>query len=158
MVKKYALAIFDLDGTLLDTLDDLADSLNYALEQCGFSKRTKEEVRSFVGNGRRKLVERSVPADTSAADVEKVLGKFNSHYQIHCLDKTAPYDGIIQLLSDLRKQGLRLAVISNKGDLAVQDLCRQLFNNQFDIVMGERDGIPKKPAPDSVNEILTRLL
>lgn len=153
-MKKYSLAIFDLDGTLLDTLEDLADSLNHTLEQCGFPKRTKEEIRSFVGNGLRKLVERSLPASASEADAERVFDEFNSYYQIHCLDKTAPYDGIVQLLTDLRKQGMQLAVSSNKGDLAVQDLCTQLLHNQFDMVMGEREGIPKKPAPDSINEIL----
>lgn len=153
-MKKYTLAIFDLDGTVLDTLEDLADSLNHALEQYGFPKRTKKEVRSYVGNGLRKLVERSLPAGTSEATAEQVFDEFNSYYQIHCLDKTAPYDGIVQLLTDLRRQGMLLAVNSNKGDTAVQELCAQLFHNQFDVVMGEREGIPKKPAPDSVNEIL----
>lgn len=157
MVKKYSLAIFDLDGTLLDTLEDLADSLNHALEQCGFPKRTKEEVRSFVGNGRRKLIERSLPADTTTAEINKVFAAFDSYYQVHCLDKTKPYEGIVQLLHDLRKKDMKLAVISNKGDCAVQDLCEQIFKGQFDIVMGERDGMRKKPAPDSVDEVLHRL-
>lgn len=156
-MKKYSLAIFDLDGTLLDTLEDLKDSLNHSLEQYGFPKRTKEEIRSFVGNGRRKLVERSLPPNASGAEIEKVLDEFNSYYQLHCLDKTAPYEGIVKLLRALHQQGMRLAVISNKGDCAVQDLCAQLFKNQFDIVMGERDGIRKKPAPDSVDEVLNQL-
>lgn len=157
MAKKYSLAIFDLDGTLLDTLEDLADSLNHALEQCGFPQKTKEEVRSFVGNGRRRLIERSVPKDTAASEIDKIFAAFDSYYQIHCMDKTKPYEGIIRLLDSLRKQGFKLAVISNKGDGAVQDLCSRIFKDRFDIVMGEREGIRKKPAPDSVNEVLTRL-
>lgn len=154
---KYKLVIFDLDGTLLDTLEDLADSTNYALRTCGLPERSIDEVRRFVGNGIHKLIERAVPEGTDAAGIEKVFTEFKAYYAVHCNDKTQAYNGILKLLSDLRQNSVRLAVVSNKADFGVQTLCRQYFEGMLDVAVGERDGIRKKPAPDSVNEVL-RLL
>ena len=154
---KYQLAIFDLDGTLLDTLEDLADSTNYVMETFGYSHRTLEEVRSFVGNGIRKLLERSAPTDTPAEEIDRMFELFKVHYGEHCADKTKPYDGIIELLEELRKQSVKLAVVSNKADYAVKALCEQYFPGCFDEAVGERTGIARKPAPDTVNEVLKNL-
>lgn len=154
---KYECAIFDLDGTLLDTLEDLADSLNYALRQSGYPERTISEVRSFVGNGIRKLIERGVPKGTEEAMIQKVHGDFTEHYKTHCADKTKPYAGIPELLQRLKAAGCRIAVVSNKADYAVRELCDQYFDGLFDVSVGERSGILKKPAPDSVNEVLNLL-
>ena len=151
---KYTMAIFDLDGTILNTLEDLADSTNYALRICGYPERTIDEVRRFVGNGIRKLVERAVPAGTSVCEMDRVHETFNRYYQVHCADKTRPYDGILKLLRDLKEDGCKLAVVSNKADYGVQELCRQYFDKVFDFAVGEREGIRKKPFPDSVDEVL----
>lgn len=154
---KYSLAIFDLDGTILDTLEDLTDSLNHALAACGYPKRSLDEVRRFVGNGLRKLMDRAVPYGTAKEDVNRVLTAFTEQYRIHCADKTKPYDGIEDLLKALRKAGCKTAVVSNKADFAVQELCRRYFPGLFDLTIGERVGIQRKPAPDSVNEVIRRL-
>ena len=153
----YKLIIFDLDGTILNTLEDLADSTNYALVMNGFSERTMEEVRTFVGNGIGKLIERAVPAGTGAEVVNKVLADFTEYYGKHCADKTRPYDGIPELINVLRERGYQTAVVSNKADFAVQELCEQYFSGLFDFVVGERKEIRRKPAPDSVLEVLERL-
>ncbi len=154
---RYRLVIFDLDGTILDTLDDLADSTNAALQMNGFPMRTREEVRSFVGNGIQKLIERAVPVGTDADVIQKVLDDFKVYYGEHCADKTKPYDGIVELIGKLRMDGLQTAVVSNKADFAVQELCEQYFPEMFDYVVGERVGVRKKPAPDAVNEVLRQL-
>ena len=151
------LVIFDLDGTLLDTLDDLADAVNWALKQEQLPRRTREEVRAFVGNGIRNLIERAVPAGTEAAQTDRVFAGFKARYAGHCADKTRPYPGILELLARLRAEGIRTAVVSNKADFAVQTLCRDYFPGLVDCAVGERAGIPKKPAPDSVHEVLRAL-
>ena len=151
---KYTLAIFDLDGTILNTLEDLTDSLNVALEKSGYPKRSIEEVRRFVGNGIWKLMERGVPSETEKKAVEQVHRDFTEYYKNHCADKTRPYHGIMELLWTIRKAGCKTAVVSNKADYGVQELCRQYFDGLFDVAVGEREGILKKPAPDSVNEVL----
>lgn len=150
----YKLAIFDMDGTILDTLEDLKDSVNYALCECGYPERSYDEVRSFVGNGIRKLIERAVPNGTSLENIDKVHNAFTEHYKLHCADKTKAYDGIKPLISELRRNGIKTAVVSNKADYGVQELCREYFDGLFDYAVGERDGIRRKPAPDSVNEAL----
>lgn len=156
-IMRYKLAIFDLDGTILNTLDDLADSLNFALKSSGFPERSVDEVRGFVGNGIRKLIERGVPAEADIAAVDKVHSDFTAHYKVHCADKTRPYDGITELLVKLRKSGCLTAVVSNKADYGVQELCADYFPGMFDFTVGEREGIRKKPAPDSVKEVLRTL-
>lgn len=150
----YKLAVFDMDGTILDTLEDLKDSVNYALSECGYPQRTYDEVRSFVGNGIRKLIERAVPEGVSVSDIDRVHEVFTGHYKVHCADKTKAYDGIKPLLEELRANGIKTAVVSNKADYGVQELCKEYFDGLFDYAVGEREGIRRKPAPDSVNEAL----
>ena len=154
---KYKLAVFDMDGTILDTLEDLADSTNYALTSNGLPERTIDEVRSYVGNGIRLLIERAVPQGTEPELSNKVFKTFKEYYKTHCAIKTRPYDGIKKVLTSLRKAGCLTAVVSNKADFAVKDLCRDYFNGLFDIAVGEREGIDKKPAPDGVFEVLSKL-
>lgn len=151
------LAIFDMDGTILDTLGDLCDSLNYVLAKQGYPVRTLDEVRSFVGNGIAKLIERAVPCDCTKEQTLGVYEEFIPYYREHCAEKTKPYDGIVKLLSDLKQNGIWLAVVSNKADAAVQDLCKQYFKGLFDIAVGECPGMEKKPAPDAVNLVLDKL-
>ena len=153
----YKLVIFDLDGTILNTLEDLADATNYALGKHGCPLRTIEEVRRFVGNGIRKLIERAVPAGMTEQEIDGVHQTFSDYYQQHCADKTCPYEGILPLLQRLRAAGCLTAVVSNKADVAVQPLCRQYYEGLFDYAVGEREGIRRKPAPDAVLEVLRRL-
>ena len=154
---SYQLVIFDLDGTILNTIEDLEDATNYALEQHGYPRRSLEEVRRFVGNGIRKLIERAVPAGIPEEEIDGVHRTFSAYYQLHCADKTRPYEGILWLLQRLRAAGHLTAVVSNKEDTAVQSLCRHYFDGLFDYAIGERDGIRRKPAPDAVWEVLRRL-
>jgi len=154
---KYQLIIFDLDGTIIDTLDDLADSTNVALQMHGFPVRTREEIRAFVGNGILNLIQRAVPVGTSERKVKEVLADFKKYYGEHCADKTKPYEGVVELILQLRASGFKTAVVSNKADFAVQELCEQYFPKMFDYVVGEREGVRKKPSPDSVNEVLRQL-
>ena len=154
---KYQLMIFDLDGTVLNTLEDLYLSTDYALKQCGFPERTIDEVRQFVGNGIRKLIERAVPEHTPETQIHQVHQVFTEYYEKHCADNTKPYDGIPEVLQKLRQSGMKTAVVSNKADYAVQILCRDYFPGMFDAVAGEREGIRRKPAPDSVQAVLQAL-
>lgn len=154
---KYRLVIFDLDGTLLNTLEDLTDSVNYVLWKHGFKERTLEEVRGFIGNGIHKLIERSVPEGTAPFLTEECYKDFVPHYKVHCAEKTRPYDGIPELLQRLKEAGVKIAVVSNKADYAVKELCAKYFPGIFDEAVGERVGIHRKPSPDSVNEVI-RLL
>ncbi len=150
----YKLAVFDMDGTILDTLEDLKDSTNFALEKCGYPTRTYDEVRRFVGNGIRKLIERAVPEGLTVEQIDRVHEVFTEHYKVHCADKTKAYDGIKPLLEKLRASGVKTAVVSNKADYGVQELCKEYFDGLFDYAVGEREGIRRKPAPDAVNEAL----
>lgn len=154
---KYKLVIFDLDGTILYTLEDLKQALNHALTAFEYPERTLEEVRCFVGNGIRKLIERAVPNGTSDADIDKVFCEFNKYYAVHCTDYTIPYDGVIELIKGLRKNGIKTAVVSNKADYGVQELCKRYFDGLFDYAVGEREGINRKPSPDAVFEVLSYL-
>lgn len=154
---KYKLVIFDLDGTLLDTLEDLYRSVNFALEKSGFPKRTRDEVRLFVGNGALNLIKCAVPEGTSQEDQDRVYADFAEHYAAHCFDCTGPYDGIPELLTGLREAGVLLAVVSNKDDGAVKPLCENYFGTLLDFAIGRREGVRKKPAPDTVNEVLEAL-
>lgn len=153
---KYKLAIFDMDGTILNTLEDLADSMNYALVQHDMPQRTIDEVRRFVGNGIRKLVERAVPTGTEAAQVDEVFETFTAYYKEHCAIKTRPYEGIPEVLKQLRDIGVKTAVVSNKADFAVQSLCEDYFPGLFDFAVGDKEGQRRKPAPDSVNAVLDK--
>lgn len=154
---KYTTIIFDLDGTLLNTLADLAAATNHALAEHKLPQRTTDEVRRFVGNGIRKLIERAVPADTPAELQEAVFASFNRYYKQHCADSTRPYEGVPQLLQQLRTAGCRTAIVSNKADYGVQALAKQYFDGQLDAACGERAGIAKKPAPDMLLAIMQQL-
>lgn len=155
----YSAAIFDLDGTLLNTIDDLAASVNYALRKHDLPERTLPEVTKFVGNGIRRLVALSVPEGCDSALEASVFNDFRSYYAIHHLDNTAPYPHIPQLLKNLSKRGVLLAVVSNKSDSDVQVLIRHFFPNTFQVVVGEQEqkGIRRKPAPDTVLACMERL-
>lgn len=154
---KYKLAIFDMDGTVLFTLQDLRDTMNAALEMHHMPVRTTEEVKAFVGNGIHKLVERAVPVGTSETEIEEVFKDFNEYYKDHCNDHTCPYDGILILLEHLKKAGIRCAVLSNKADYAVQQLDEKYFQGLIDLGVGEKAGIRRKPAPDMVENVLEQL-
>lgn len=156
MSKEYRIAIFDMDGTILDTLTDIYNAINHSLETYGLPLRTKEEVRMFVGNGLRKLVERAVPDNTDDSKIELVLAELLSYYGEHSSDTTAPYDGINDAISSLKKRGIVTAVVSNKADFAVQSLAKQFFDGLFDYAIGEHEGYRPKPTPDMVDEILRR--
>jgi phosphoglycolate phosphatase len=154
---KYRLVIFDLDGTILDTLEDLYDSLNVALRENGFPERSIQEVRSFVGNGIYRLVQLGLPEGHTEEELNRTLAFFRSYYGEHCLDKTKPYPGISELFERLHREGRLIAVVSNKADSAVQALIARFFPGQIDYVLGERDGIRRKPAPDTVLEAMRRM-
>lgn len=142
--------LFDLDGTLLNTLTDLANCVNYALNANQLPQRTTAEIRVFLGNGIRNLIEKSVPQDTSTALTDKVFQAFKAYYLEHSLDFTAPYEGIRELLAILKERGVKMGIISNKVDAAVQQLNRQFFETYMDFAIGEREGVRRKPAPDSL--------
>lgn len=151
---KYKAVIFDMDGTILNTLEDLKNATNYSLRQFNMQERTLEEVRMFVGNGIRKLVERAVPAGTSAEKIDEVLDVFLKYYEVHSADNTSSYPGIHELVEKLKAAGIKTAVSTNKADAPAQELGKEYFNGIFDLIVGQRDGLRTKPAPDSVNEIL----
>lgn len=156
---KYSTYIFDLDGTLLDTLADLAAAVNYALRQHGMPEHTIDDVRRFVGNGVRKLMERAIPDGEKNPDFEATFATFREYYMHHSLDNTRPYPGIIETLEALKAKGCRLAVVSNKMMAATQELCRHFFADTIEVAIGENEaaGIRKKPAPDTVFEALRQL-
>jgi phosphoglycolate phosphatase len=153
----YKLLIFDMDGTILNTLEDLADATNYALSENGLPTRSIEEIRFFVGNGIGKLIERAVPEGTDTELKDKVFSTFMPYYSEHCADKTRAYDGICEAISELRKRGYLTAVVSNKADSAVQILCKDYFPDMFDYAVGEKEGARRKPYPDSVYDVLEKL-
>lgn len=149
--------IFDLDGTLLNTLDDLAAATNWALRQNDLPERTTDEVRQFVGNGVRRLVERAVPDGSDASLVERVFADFKRRYVAHCQDRTCLYPGIADMLHALKARGHRLAIVSNKLQAGVDELYQRYFSHSVEVAIGERPGIARKPAPDMVNAALAAL-
>lgn len=153
----YDTYIFDLDGTLLSTLNDLAASCNYALRTNNMPERSLEEVRMFVGNGVKKLMERAIPGGESNAAFGKTYADFRNHYMKHNLDTTRPYDGVMSLLEELNIRGKKVAVVSNKFYAATQELCRHFFGSLVHVAIGEREDIRKKPAPDTVLEAMRQL-
>ena len=156
---RYQAVLFDLDGTLLDTLDDLTDSVNVILGKYGFPLRDREEIRRFLGNGSERLMKEALPKEISETDFIKYLKEYQVYYKAHMEEKTAPYEGILPLLGELRQAGLKIGVVSNKFDLAVKGLCEKYFPGTIDAAAGERavDGIRRKPAPDMVLTAAKRL-
>ena len=156
-MHKYKTYVFDLDGTLLSTLTDLAASCNYALRHNGMPERTIDEVRMFVGNGVKKLMERAIPDGLANPLFEQTFADFRQHYMRHNLDTTAPYPGIMDMLEQLKTEGKNIAVVSNKFYAATRELCRHFFADLVPVAIGEREDIRKKPAPDTVIEALREL-
>ena len=156
-MHKYKTYIFDLDGTLLSTLADLATSTNYALRTHHMPERSLDEVRRFVGNGVKKLMERAIPDGLNNPLFEDTFATFRQHYMQHNLDTTQPYPGIMQLLEQLKAEGKNIAVVSNKFYAATRELCRHFFGDLVPVAIGEREDIRKKPAPDTVIEALREL-
>ncbi|MDF2905853.1 MAG: hypothetical protein K0R34_1174 [Herbinix sp.] len=147
---RYNTVIFDLDGTLLNTLDDLRDSLNEVLTLKGYAPKTLEEVRRFVGNGVRNLIRMSVPEECSDEIVTQVMEEFKENYKQNMQNKTRPYNGIMELLLDLYRYNYKIAIVSNKYDAAVKELARTYFGNLIPVAIGETNEIKRKPAPDSI--------
>ncbi len=149
--------IFDLDGTLLNTLDDLTTAVNFALDAHGMPRRTRAEVRTFVGHGVANLIARSLPADTDRETTAQVLDTFRAYYAEHSLDATAPYNGILPALARLKATGIAMAVVSNKLEEATAALCRHFFGEYIAVVVGDIPNRPRKPAPDGTLAALARL-
>lgn len=154
---NYNTVIFDLDGTLLNTLEDIADSTNYALRKCGFPERTIEEVNSFIGNGTNHLIANAVPTATPKEKLEECTRIYRNHYSSNSDNKTAPYPGILEILSQLKDNNYKLAVVSNKFDSAVKELCKKYFKDYLEIAIGESPLIQRKPAPDTLFEAMKQL-
>lgn len=153
---KHAV-IFDLDGTLLNTLGDLRAATNHALEVRGLPPHSMEEIRQFIGNGIRLLICRAMPEGTPEAEIDAALDDFKAYYAAHIRDRTVPYDGIPQLLTALRKRGIKVAVLSNKIDSASQQLIEYFFPGKTDVVFGEHVGVPRKPDPTSCRMVMQQL-
>ena len=156
---RYDTFIFDLDGTLLDTLGDLAASVNYALRSHGMPEHSLDDVRRFVGNGVRRLMERAIPEGAENPLFDEAFATFRQYYMAHSLDTTRPYDGISETLTALRERGCHIAVVSNKMMAATVELCRHFFPDTVEVAIGEHEaeGIRKKPAPDTVFAALKAL-
>lgn len=154
---KHNAVIFDLDGTLLDTIKDLADSVNFALSMCGYKERTLKEVTSFVGDGVRMLIKRSVPEGTDEEGYEKVFLLFKEHYHHNSNNKTKPFEGIEDLIIKLKSLGYKIGVVSNKYDSAVKELVLIHFENMISVAIGESEEIRRKPNPDGVIKALKTL-
>lgn len=155
--EKVKAVLFDLDGTLLDTLEDLSTSVNHALAAYGLPLRNKSEIRSFLGNGIRHLMKCAVPSDTDDSLFENIFICFRSYYILHCLDQTRPYKGIMTLLKTLQEENIKMAVISNKLHPAVVELNERFFKEYITLAVGESDTIRRKPDPSAVLAALREL-
>ena len=158
MYKMYKYVIFDLDGTLLNTLEDLADAGNYALSAEGFPVHETESYKYFVGNGIPVLIKRICPKEADELTLKKVHDRFSEYYGAHCLDKTKPYDGISKMLCVLKEHGVKTGVVTNKDHAFSVKLIEDFFGDKISIVRGREDGFPKKPDPYSVNNVIERLV
>ena len=156
-MKRYDTVIFDLDGTLLNTLEDLADAVNAVMRANAYPERTLDEVRRFVGNGIRRLMEQAVPEGVCGDTFERVFEEFRTYYTDHCQIKTRAYDGIMGLLAVLKEKGYAMAIVSNKNHAAVCELNDIYFKEDISVAIGQKDGIRKKPAPDTVFQALKDL-
>ena len=151
---KYHTVIFDLDGTILNTAEDLNGSLNYVLEKYGLPLRTVTETTRFLGNGIRRLIELGAGENVPDETLDAMFADLKTHYKDHCFDQTRPYEGVPELIAALRAAGIKTAVVSNKADFAVRELVERFFPGLFDYAVGEKEGVRRKPCPDSVNEAL----
>lgn len=157
-MSKIQAVLFDLDGTLTNTLDDLAASTNYALQRYGYPAHETKAYRYFVGDGALKMIERALPeTERSQENLLRLREAFLEHYSVHSQDKTAPYEGVVELVDELRRRGLRVGVVTNKPDSAAQQIVQALFADRFDAVLGQRDGVPTKPNPDMPLCVMKRL-
>lgn len=156
-LSKIENAIFDLDGTLLNTLQDLTDSVNYVVSQYGVSAYSTEQVRNMVGNGIRKLMERAMPGGNAHEHFEEAFSDFKIYYQANCMNHTKPYEGIQELITELQKKNIKIGIVSNKNHEALVKLCDYFFSDHVDVVIGQQEGIPKKPAPDSVLTAMSQM-
>ena len=156
-MKRYDTVIFDLDGTLLNTLEDLADAVNAVMRANAYPERTLDEVRRFVGNGIRRLMEQAVPEGVCGEIFERVFEEFRTYYTEHCQIKTRAYDGVMELLEALKEKGYAMAIVSNKNHAAVCELNDIYFKKDISVAIGQKDGIRKKPAPDTVFQALKEL-
>lgn len=157
MMKKIDTVIFDMDGTVLNTLEDLTISVNYTLRHFGMPERSMEEYRRFFGSGIKYALQRAVPEGTADALIEEMLPVFKKHYDKHCLDHTKPYEGVQALMKQLKERGYKLAIVSNKIDSAVKELNEKFFSEYVSAAIGERNGVRRKPAPDTVLQALREL-
>ena len=151
---KYKAVIFDMDGTTLDTLEDLLGALNHTLGRFGFPLHDLREMRGYVGNGIRRQIEQGAPAGTPAETIDRMLPVFMEYYKVHGAEHTHPYEGIPELLRHLRDSGIRTAIVSNKADVSVRRLTEVYFPGLFEVSVGEKEGVRRKPVPDSVLEVL----
>lgn len=156
-MHKITTIIFDMDGTVLNTLDDLTDSVNYVFSKFGLPARSRDEYRQFFGNGIGYAMKCAAPEGTPDSLIEEMIPVFKEYYDIHCLDKTGPYDGIIDLMKELRDSGCKMAIVSNKIDSAVKELNERFFSEYVSVAIGERPGVSRKPAPDTVFAALAEL-
>ena len=156
-MHKITTIIFDMDGTVLNTLDDLTDSVNYVFSKFGLPARSRDEYRQFFGNGIGYAMKCAAPEGTPGSLIEEMIPVFKEYYDIHCLDKTGPYDGIIDLMKELRNSGCKMAIVSNKIDSAVKELNERFFSEYVPVAIGERPGVNRKPAPDTVFTALAEL-
>lgn len=154
---RYTTVIFDLDGTLLNTLEDIRDSVNHILAKYGFPTRTLEEIRRAVGNGSGVLLEKSLPEGRSTPGFDGLLKEYVTWYEGHNMIKTAPYEGVRELLGALAASEHKLAVVSNKPDANTKALVRKFFGVYVSVAIGERPGVRRKPAPDSVKAAMSEL-
>ena len=155
--KTITTIVFDMDGTVLNTLDDLTVSMNYVLDKFGYPGHTVEEYRLFFGNGVKEALRLALPEDVPSEIIDDMLPIYKEHYDAHCLDKTRPYDGVVEVMNELKQKGYKLAIVSNKIDSAVKELNQRFFADAVGIAIGEKPGVNRKPAPDMVEAALKEL-
>lgn len=154
---RFDTVIFDLDGTLLNTLEDLADCVNHTMKVFGYPERTIDEVRRFVGNGIGLLVKRAVPDYVDDEQYKTVFNEFKNYYTANCQVKTRPYDGILRLINELHQKGIKLAIVTNKNQMAVNELNKKYFNGIINVAVGDNGVRERKPSPEPIKEALKLL-